>query len=592
MKRRKISDANPEASKSTGLSNVKDKHYALNFFPENTKFLDKPETLLAINETLKKHNYWCSNANSEAYKYYGLEGRRVSPELIINHNVKHNNEACELVYSVIGQKPLGYCLDVDWTSHDGVLTLQNICWVSPAENSQMRENYSKRCSETGRYLSFESGRVGLSSKTAARRFRILDNFDDAINPQHRPDLDLVEQNSKFQEIYQLIKEGKLFADRSGRIFSIFSDGSFYEHQGQIDTDTGYRTMVIKHLNKRVGFRHIVLIQYAGVPPLIEKNGVYIVWTAEHIDCNKLNDSVLNLLWMPYGQNSSFKETRKKAIDYKQKIEELSENGIVIKPSDSQSPYGDNYIQQLEEKNFNARSSVNWSDNMKISWIEGYSDNYEKYASMVENHKLPLDFLIRLALAPRNNPKIIDGEIFVNCAKTGREVSLNDIGPTSELSLYFTYKSTEIIEKLKDVCEVDDFNRIITYIPAFSGIELLEPIGLRSQFYPIIDGVRATKMDVSYYKSAKKSPFNTSFLISHPHLVYKLISDANGKKINPMHLMHGSNKQRAITACAGCEHLLPARTMKEITRSKRGKIITDGNFCQACQACNRAENGRT
>lgn len=239
------------------------KHENLEQLETNLQYHSETVTLRAIADSLKNHISWTTNPKDHAYKWYGDKGRRVALELIPS-SFESNQMICNKLFSVIGLKPIGYFLDVDWQSHNGLMTLNNVRWISKKQSSQMRETYSKQCPVTGQYLAVECEKKGVKNKTAASRLRKGYKFHEAINPQLCMDIDLAEQNKKFEEIACLIREGKLFADSTGRVFTIYSDGSVREHHGQMD-DNGYWTMVIKSINKRVGMRHIVLIQYAGVP---------------------------------------------------------------------------------------------------------------------------------------------------------------------------------------------------------------------------------------------------------------------------------------------------------------------------------------
>lgn len=445
--------------------------------------------------------------------------------------------------------------------------------------------------------SFKSTNSGVSSRTVSARLRAGRSVEESISSQLRFDLDLSAQREKFEFIFELIKKGELFADKNGEVYRIFDDSTYHKLRGRKSKE-GYVGVKIKVHEKFlwVARRHIVLLQYAGLPPLLKTDNTMVVWTAEHINSDRSDDSPVNLCWMTITNNSTFKKSKKSTINYEQKLQSLELEGEVIRCSSYFSPHPENVIESLESyRKTKIQETENaWKKCLSEGWQNLTEDWLQRLKSVISSRfEVPDEFLLRVALASRNSPIILSDSLFVTSPRSGKTFCINDIRANDDTNSFsIVYFSDDVRTKLKDVCCKNKalFEKLERYIPHNACIELDEYVTFRTQLTPSLNGRRTKEIRGDWYKFMKKSPFNSALLFTHPELCLRLISDESGNAVNPVLLPHGANDRFVITSCARCSVPCSVSTLKALTRRKRDGSRSTGNYCQACLAKQRAKNG--
>lgn len=549
-----------------------------------------------IANTLKKHKSWCYNPNDSAYIHYGAKGRRIAEELLYTSDPSVNEQIILAVLNKIGEKPgPDYHLHVDWEATGDLMTLDNLSWVPARRNIQMRHTYNIRC-EQGRYLCIEAEKNGVNPKTASARYRKGYSIAESISSQLRPDINFSAQQDKFQAINELILSGELFANTAGEVFRIFPDRSFHKLKGRVVADRyRYVRLDIGHKKVWAAISHIVLIQYAGLPPYIKKDGVWPVWTAEHIDSNPHNNSSENLAWMLHSHNSRFRASKKAKINYKATLSMLAKNDVVILTSYSRSPLPDNFIDILEDEALQSRKLFQrtWKLGLQLGWLQKPKHLMAALAKHYSQCRVPLDFLTRIALAPGNNMRIEGERIYVTSPTSQRERELSEISPNNDADGWkFCYFSEEVREKLKSMCG-DNCTLIWKLTEPLKDnhfIVLPETITVRTQLTPSIDGKRTCEVRSDHFKQMSKSLFNNSILTKNPELAQYVQFDANGELVNPLLVRSGSSSIKIRPRCANCLALALPTAVKSFAKKTKSGRCSRGSYCCACLAKNRAENG--
>lgn len=551
---------------------------AQNFYLRN-KHANNP-----IAHTLKKHLEWCTNPNHKAYPNYGGIGRRVAKELTYTSHGPTNEAMIERVIERIGEKPKPYHkyhLHVDWDATGGVMTLDNISWVYIDEN--LRDKSTTLRTTDGGFLCEEARAVGLDPVTARARYRRGKSIKQALDPQLRPDIDFKKQRKKHESIFKLIKDGSIFVTRAGELFIIPEFGAPYSRKTKVENN-GYHsvTLMLNGQNTRVQFSHVVLLQYAGLPPEND-NVTFTVWNADHIDGNKCNNTPSNLCWLPVTINTGVKKAGKDATNNLDYVRLLAERGLAILSGASLSPHPDNIVEVRRQEGTSHMVKLDsWKDCVQFDWLSRPNQELDLLTSEING--IPKDLLERFLLAPGNHAQISGNRASIQCNTTGRRYQLAELSWSCRRLFRFVVFTKDVVDYLKANYPLDEVEHIIAEIPENMMFEK-HPISLRG-FYRARQSNAESTADY-FAHDFIKSQLSSTLLCRYPEIISSLYRNPQNPTPNPLALNIGSSEQTLSVRCAVCNYPTEFVTVKSIVRSDRHG---GGRICARCSAKSRARNG--
>lgn len=574
MKKSKKKTISTEASTKNPLGN------RVNNITRHNKYAKGP-----IANTLKKHLNWCTDPNDPAYPSYGAKGRRVASELTYTNDGPTNEAIIEKVMSKIGEKPKphkNYHLHVDWEATGGVMTLDNIAWVTASENAQMQSSNIRL--SNGLELSKEAKAIGLKSTTATARVRNGQAHDTVLSPQLRADIDFGAQRQKHEMIDALIKQGKLFVTQEGQLFIVPDIGEPFARKTRIEK-TGYHSLALMLGGRkvRVQFSHVVLIQYAGLPPQRDV-GLKTVWNADHIDGDSNNNRPENLCWLPVTENTGIKKSGAGINNNVDFVQELTKKGIAIPTGKSRSPLPETIIEQLRaETALIKQENEAWTACVRSGWLT-VPDAGQARAAAERNAHIPSGLLVRFALAPSNEARAEGNEISVKCNNTGRRYLLSEITWSCRAKLSFVIYANEVADYLLSNYSSDDVAHILKELPKNAMLEL-SSMSVRAYHW-----ARDSDDDVAvayFERDFINERLAKTLLCAAPGVIVSLYRNKQNETPNPLLLNVGSSREKISVRCALCSGPTEQATIKSITRAHRQN---NGRLCAACNAKSRARNG--
>ena len=565
---------------STEASTKKPSGSRVNNITRHNKYANGP-----IANTLKKHLNWCTDPNDRAYSTYGAKGRRVAPELTYTNDGPTNEAIIEKVMAKIGEKPKphkNYHLHVDWEATGGVMTLDNIAWVTASENTQMQSSNIRL--SNGLELCKEAKAIGLKSGTATARVRNGQAHDTVLNPQLRADIDFHAQRQKHEMIDVLIKQGRLFVTKEGQLFIVPEIGEPFARKTRREK-TGYHSiaLMLNGRKVRVQFSHVVLIQYAGLPPQRE-GGLKTVWNADHIDGDRNNDRPDNLCWLPVTENTGIKKSGAGVNNNADFVQALTKKGIAISTGKSRSPLPDAIIEQRRaEAALIKQENDAWKACVRSGWLT-VPDAGQARAAAERNAHLPSALLARFALAPSNEAEAIGADMSVKCNNTGRRYLLSEITWSCRAKLSFVIYANEVADYLLSNYSSDDVAHILTALPK-NGMLEMSSMGVRAyhRARDSDDEVAAAYFEQGFINQRLAK----TLLCAAPGVIGSLYCNKQNETPNPLLLSVGSNRQAISVRCALCSGPTEQAIIKSITRAHRQ---SGGRLCAACNAKSRARNG--
>lgn len=538
-----------------------------------------------VANTLKKHRDWCTKPNYSAFKSYGAKGRRVVPELTYTNDGPTNEAIIEKVIGRIGEKPKPYTeyhLHVDWEATEGVMTLDNIAWVTAQDNGRMQSTVIRL--SNGIELNAQARDIGLNPTTARARARKGGAEDVVLNPQLRPDIDFDAQRKKHEAIAELIKAGKTFVTKDGQLYIVPEIGEPYLRKASTEK-TGYHSiaLMLDGISTRVQLSHVVLIQYAGLPSQDKVCGSYRVWNADHIDGDKKNNRPDNLCWLIVSINSGVKKSGDGKNNNTQFVSELVKSGNAIMMGDSISPHPDDIVEQRKAQAAEIRRQKDsWKDCVQSGWLDIPDISLiEKIAN--NNTHIPSHILIRFALAPGNKPDVVGNDISIECNTTGRRYWLSTLDWNCRGQFRFVLFSDEVVNYLEKNYPAKEIAHILDELPSNAMIEK-KPTSLRSYFW----SYGSKKAAVAYFESEfVDDQLSRALLCAAPCVIRSLYWDKKNKTPNPVLLSVGACSTALSIHCSSCGGPTERATIKSIVRSKR---LGAGRLCERCNAMSRARNG--
>lgn len=535
--------------------------------------------------TLQKHLRWCTDPNDPAYPSYGAKGRRVAPELTYTNDGPTNEAIIEKVMAKIGEKPKphkNYHLHVDWEATGGVMTLDNIAWVTASENTQMQSSNIRL--SNGLELCKEAKAIGLKPTTARARVRNGQAHDTVLSPQLRADIDFAAQRHKYEMIDALIKQGELFVTKEGQLFIIPELGEPFARKTRREK-TGYHSiaLMLNGRKVRVQFSHVVLIQYAGLPPQREAD-LQTVWNADHIDGDRDNNRPNNLCWLPVSENAGIKKSGGGINNNVDFVQALAKKGLAIVSGESMSPHPDDIIErrkaevsEIKRDNSTWKSCVRegWMSLPELSFIQQVADS---------NPYIPSHLLVRFALAPGNAAKHLDADIEITCSKTGRRYALSELAWNCRGQFHYVVFSRDVSGYLEDNHAPSEVAHIINTLPGSAMFEK-QPICLRTHHRARDnqDDITAEFIEHDFINAQ----LSKTLLCASPATIESLYDCGKNETSKPLLLSPGSPSERISVRCSLCGGPTERITVKSIVRAqKQGK----GRLCECCNAISRAQNG--
>jgi hypothetical protein len=263
----------------------------------------------ALAASLKRHKQFCYNSSDVNYPKYGAKGRTIAAELLYTKDPKANEALLERAIQVIGDKPLNaagrydedYQLHVDWRIDD-VMSLYNTRWVLGAINGADKTNSRRTIDD--KVITLEAKRMGLNPKTVTARDRSNSYIGEIFDQRLKSNIDFKKQKTMRLAILSAFARGYLYATRDGKVYEIVNrvprlmEGSSEGEYVRIKLSTAIRGKAERV--RPVMRSHIVLLQYAGLPPERTNNRIF---ECDHIDEDTKNDSVTNLCWLIHSINS-------------------------------------------------------------------------------------------------------------------------------------------------------------------------------------------------------------------------------------------------------------------------------------------------
>jgi|GEM_PF-5216833 len=573
MKKSKMKTNDTNASKNKSSAN------RINNITRRNKHASDP-----IANTLKKHLKWCIDPDDRAYSSYGAKGREVDPELMYTNDGPTNQAIIERVIERIGEKPTpikNYHLHVDWQATEGKMTLGNIAWVTASEN--VRNKSTNICLESGEQLHEQARKIGLKPTTATARVRSGQSPETALNPQLRADIDFDAQRERHEAIAELIKTGKIFVTTEGQLFIVPETGEPYPRKTSVEKH-GYHsiTLMLDGQSTRVQFSHVVLIQYAGIPPQ-QTTGLKTVWHADHIDNNKDNNRPDNLCWLAVTENSGVKKAGGGINNNLEFVKALAKRGLAILPQASLSPYPDDYIESRIAKADSIRhDNSTWKLCVRDGWLPLPETAFiEKIA--IRNQHIPSHLLVRLALASGNNAELFD-DIAVSCSKTGRQHLLSELSWNCRSSFNYVLFSSEVIDYLTRAFESNDIEHIVDVLPVEAMFEK-QSICLRTIYrrHANQDEAAANFIEHDFINAE----LSKTLLCAAPGAIKSLYTSNDNRAVSPLLISPGSTSNKLSVHCALCGGPTERVTIKSIVRSQKSG---EGRLCECCNARSRAANG--
>lgn len=535
--------------------------------------------------TLQKHLRWCTDPDDRAYPSYGAKGRRIASELTYTNDGPTNEAIIEKVMAKIGEKPKphkNYHLHVDWEATGGVMTLDNIAWVTASENTQMQSSNIRL--SNGLELCKEAKAIGLKSKTATARVRNGQAHDTVLNPQLRADIDFHAQRQKHEMIDALIKQGKLFVTKAGQLYIVPEIGEPFARKIRREK-TGYHSiaLMLNGRKVRVQFSHVVLIQHAGIPPQRE-DGLKTVWNADHIDGDRNNNRPDNLCWLPVSENSGIKKSGAGVNNNVDFVQALVKKGIAIPTGTSRSPLPETIIEQRRaEVALIKQENDAWTACVRSGWLT-VPDVGQAHAAAERNAHIPSALLARFALAPSNEAEAIGADMSVKCNNTGRHYLLSEITWSCRTKLSFVIYANEVADYLLSNYSSDDVAHILTALPK-NGMLEMSSMSVRAYHrgHEFDDDVAGAYFEQGFINKRLAK----TLLCAAPGVIASLYRNKQNETPNPLLLNVGSNRQKISVRCAQCSGPTEQATIKSITRAHRQR---GGRLCAACNAKSRARNG--
>lgn len=538
-----------------------------------------------IANTLKKHLKWCTDPNDRAYKSYGAKGRRVAAELTYTKDGPTNEAIIEKVIERIGEKPKPYKkyhLHVDWAATGGVMTLDNIAWVTVEDNTRQQSTNIRL--NNGTELRPQALAVGLNPATANARARKGRAEDFVLNPQLRQDIDFNSQRKKHEAIAELIATGQIFVTKDGQLYIVPEIGEPYLRKASTEK-TGYHSiaLMLDGNSTRVQLSHVVLIQYAGLPSQDKVGDSYRVWNADHIDGDKKNNRPDNLCWLIVSINSGVKKSGDGKNNNTQFVSELVKSGNAKMMGDSISPHPDDIVEQRKAQAAEIRRQKDsWKDCVQSGWLDIPDISLiEKIAD--SNTPIPSHLLIRFALAPGNKTEVVGNDVSIECTKTGRRYWLSTLDWNCRGQFRFVLFSGEVVNYLEKNYPAKEVAHILDELPSNAMIEK-KPTSLRSYCWSY-----GSKKDAAAYFESEfvDEQLSRALLCAAPSVIRSLYRGKKDKTPNPLLLSVGARSTALSVHCSSCGGPTEPATIKSIVRSKR---LGAGRLCERCNAMSRARNG--
>ena len=535
--------------------------------------------------TLQKHLRWCTDPDDRAYPSYGAKGRRIASELTYTNDGPTNEAIIEKVMAKIGEKPKphkNYHLHVDWEATGGVMTLDNIAWVTASDNTKMQSSNIRL--SNGLELCKEAKAIGLKPTTATARVRNGQAHDTVLSLQLRADIDFHAQRQKHEMIDALIKQGKLFVTKEGQLFIVPEIGEPFSRKTRIEK-TGYHSvaLMLNGRKVRVQFSHVVLIQYAGLPPQ-DDTDLKTVWNADHIDGDKDNNRPDNLCWLPVSENTGIKKSGSGINNNVNFVQALAKKGLAIISGESMSPHSDDIIERRKaEVNAIKRDNSTWKSCVRAGWVALPELSFiQKVADT--NPDIPSHLLVRFALVPGNAAKRLNADIEITCSKTGRRYALSELAWNCRGHFHYVFFTRDVSGYLEDNHAPGEVEHIINTLPGSAMFEK-QSICLRTyhRARDNQDDITADFIEHDFINAQ----LSKTLLCASPATIESLYDCGKNETPNPLLLSPGSTSECISVRCALCGGPTERVTVKSIVRAQKQG---EGRLCERCNAISRAQNG--
>jgi len=356
-------------------------------------------------------------------------------------------------------------LHVDWDGNDKEMNLDSIRWVTSQENNRKRAIVKKN--ESGQTIAELAELNNLEVSTARSWFRKGKSLDGDLYSNY----DLKIQRKKFMKIKELIDNGEYYVDMDGRIYEIKDRLPLSRKSTKKDD---YTQLKLNCIGVNVSTHHVVLIYWAGLPPLDGK-----VWHGDHINGIKHENTPENLCWMSHENNIAKRNLS--PSQQRQYVDRCVKEGNAIECIiDKDQPHSK--VTEAFANKENLKRDKDFS-HYEIGFTE-LPNNLELLRVFANN--VPLmnsDLLLRILLSSKNQVKIQGETCYITDTK-GFTKDINELTISCSSSFYIVYFAEEIIcnlEKINVPEARDIIDEIIQSIPKNTIIESVKQVEIRSTF---------------------------------------------------------------------------------------------------------------